>query len=259
MLVFLLALHTMCLLDVTSTDHWLLGRRAPVMSVGATILRELRLPPVVRRGVSTLSVPFVRTSSGIECVDPSVDSADQYARLTQSAPEKIIFAEFKYVNECRGIWFPTRHVFQRRLTATPPVGGPAITEDELTYIRLLIRTERRGFGAEWEDINFADCRSVGILTCLVNIKYPDTEQVTPLWSGYLQNTIYLLLCAGSLYSLAWIPRVPAARRARLLSRGLCPTCKYDIHSIAADAAGMRTCPECGSAWPADPPPKEGST
>lgn len=49
-----------------------------------------------------------------------------------------------------------------------------------------------------------------------------------------------------------------ARRRRLagardawLRHGRCPACAYRIAEVPA-AAGTRTCPECGAAWPADP-------
>ncbi len=72
-----------------------------------------------------------------------------------------------------------------------------------------------------------------------------TSQMSPIYSGYLWNSI-LLMCFGfvGFQLVAWPIRAAKAGRTNArLSQGLCTHCGYDLHGLAKNAV----CPECGAA------------
>jgi hypothetical protein len=65
-----------------------------------------------------------------------------------------------------------------------------------------------------------------------------------LWSGYIPNTMAVLLAAALAYSLRWVPPALETRRERrragILRAHRCPSCGYSTLGLRAPV-----CPECG--------------
>lgn len=65
---------------------------------------------------------------------------------------------------------------------------------------------------------------------------------TPISTGYIHNTMSVLVLIALLLSCQWIPRYTrAVIRARRRSRGRCPHCDYSLQGLSTGS-----CPECGT-------------
>ncbi len=62
----------------------------------------------------------------------------------------------------------------------------------------------------------------------------------------------LFLLMAFVASGGWLFRAartfPDRAAARLLDRGRCPTCMYDLSALTPERDGCTVCPECGAAW-----------
>lgn len=84
----------------------------------------------------------------------------------------------------------------------------------------------------------------------LNLRTADYYLQTPILSGYIHNTISLLVFIVFLLSLDWIPRYTRSMiRARRKARGQCTRCGYALGGLTAG-----TCPECGASTADAPPP-----
>lgn len=224
------------------------GRNGRASSIAGTILSG---------GVRTWCVfphetRFVRDSSGLHSVNLDKDSADEFARLVQEEPSRVFSVEWTSVRSWMGVWVPAIEPVEESLKITCFDGVTQATPAEAVEMRA------RHFAIQQTGV---DPGSAGFSApAVVALSKPDHQGLVVHWGAVGHNAVAAIVALGLTTSLiAFFRDRPERRRDRFLARGLCPTCKYDIDSIAIDAAGQRVCPECGSAWPADPPPKEGST
>jgi len=81
----------------------------------------------------------------------------------------------------------------------------------------------------------------------------DAPGSSPWVEVVFEASLLLLFLAGGVWfaALAWAFWPPAVGRhiaGRLLARGECPACRYELGGVSPDADRLTTCPECGAAW-----------
>ena len=213
----------------------------------AAILASALLLPTERRGGSfvgsfagriagnttPLTYPLAtayafRADGPIRVIDPDRESADELTRLAaRTASVDAIVLELFATSNRSGFWAPTRELRSVRIEIGR-VPGCRFTEPELREARrLFVEALERGGRLHAEEA--APLRETNLFSRRT------------LWPGVWHDAATLLLLALLALSLGWVPRWRAMRRERLLRRGLCPRCRYDIRNIQSPR-----CPECGS-------------
>ena len=93
--------------------------------------------------------------------------------------------------------------------------------------------------AEWDRAGGMKARAAAEMRDFVG------ERSRPLPWGYWHNAMTVATALAVLPTLGWIPRVLGERRSRrrdrLLSRDICPSCRYGLSGASRDV-----CPECGA-------------
>lgn len=191
---------------------------------------------------------FLRQTGGVKFFDTDIESADELARLSQSEPERVISVEWFSLRRWWGVWVPAIEPVENLLSIQCLDGRAQSTPSEAAEIRA------RYFAILYSG---TDPGAEGISNPeIARLTRPDQSGLVVHWGAVIHNTLAAIAATSLAISIvASIQNRAGRRRAGLLARGLCAKCQYDIHSITIDAAGKRTCPECGSVWPADPPPK----
>ncbi len=184
---------------------------------------------------------FVRDTDGLRYLDLDRASADEFSRLIEKVPARVLMVEWTYRRRWWGIWVPAIEPVDEHLAITCFDGSTRVTPAEAGELRIrhfaIIRT-----GVDPGAKGIAD-------PTIVALSKPDRRGVDVHWAAVLHNALASTVALGlgtSLFSLVRTRKGKVERR--FLSRGLCPKCRYDIHSIVPDATGQRTCPECGSTW-----------
>lgn len=166
----------------------------------------------------------------LRLIDPRTESWSELAALTTRRPGDLVEFTIRAGEYKTGFYAPSRFVKFHEVE-TKELGNPSsFTADELARARAM----------------FVDWSS---LLGRAHDRYArerDYQAITPLWTGRAHNLLALLALTGLVYSVWWnlLPSTRRARnRAKRLSRGLCPRCRYPLHGLAENQ-----CPECGEEW-----------
>lgn len=183
---------------------------------------------------------IIREPGGLVLRDPNVESMDAITKILDARPEDVLIPMYQALEGPKGLFAPTMYVRRSSLRITPWSNLAHFTESELM--------EARNKYLDW----FVDPAGGG-WNPEVGRRFRTSDVVAtskPLWLGHLHNGLAAMALVGLVYSLCWnLPpsRWRARRRAQRLSQGLCPRCRYPIHSL--DTA---RCPECGEPFTATP-------
>jgi hypothetical protein len=176
--------------------------------------RHLWQPPRVQ----TVRTSVIVENGAARVIDLDTESADGLARAVASAPESLVTVVHETLLERRTLLVPFAIATGERVTIEGRVDQ--------------VEPARAAYTA-WYTVR----------TCLP----PESPtKVRPIWSGVAFHVLFAAAVAAFIRTLL---RLPAARRAQRLSRGLCPRCSYDI---SARKPGEPRCPECGAALPLSP-------
>lgn len=162
-------------------------------------------------------------------IDQNVDSADELTKLWRDRPEDVM--EFTTFSGSRAS------------------GLLAVTHRELGYLENPLwsnysdveRASARRFFADWVAAQgYPAVASRVVSGRLVEIQ----------WTGVALTAAIATLSLAFLCSLGWMFTGSAYRVARRLKADECPRCRYDLSGCVPTPEDARTCPECGSTWPA---------
>lgn len=168
-------------------------------------------------------------------VDPRDGSLGEFAAVLERRPhDAVSFTVTFWGVRKHGLWSATtaREASSLWMTEYVPEGTSSFTGVEVA--------ERKGRVGEWlrsiSKVTDEEARSL--------ISQGSFERTERLVLGYFRNAAAIGIAVLLARSLWWIPHAPgylaATRRARLLSRGQCPRCRYSIVGL-----NEPVCPECG--------------
>jgi hypothetical protein len=154
------------------------------------------------------------------------DSWDEPSRLLSEEPDKTLLLTVKDFSVRSGFWSVTHIATGLRLESS---FGAAFTPQQAATARrsLCSMLGERG----WISTQDAD-----------RLQRQDVQETRWKAAGFLHDTLAAIVACAFVCSLRWIPEsLQRFRARRLLSRGLCPSCRYSL-------AGLETgvCPECGT-------------
>gem|GEM_PF-1716356 len=163
--------------------------------------------------------------AALRLIDQDRDSWDELSRLLTSHPRRLAQLFVAHGADRAGFWALTRERATDVVVLSPMEPG-AFDDAAITQVRALLR-----------DAGLPVAPAGG----------QDESRTRILWTGYLHNAAALLALAAFILSLGWLPRLPAACRARRarrrLARGRCPRCRYPLAGLESNQ-----CPECGQQW-----------
>lgn len=179
---------------------------------------------------------FVLDNGVYRDLDTMRQSADELTKLLASRPADVIEIKRSRFVGRRGTWAPTAEVHEHRLKITRMSDGARMDADPAARAAYATAT----FGKRDPELD--------------RLVRADILEYRRIWSGYAHDAAMLLVLALFVVSLGWVPRLwGARRRERLLLRGICPKCAYDL-SGTVPINGSKSCPECGTTWPLPAPP-----
>jgi len=241
---------------VTLLRHPLAGLAALVLLLGdfAGLPYSDQNRSAVRRWVSDrrplnrgadYSAYLARGESGSwRVVDTRQESLGDLLSDTPGQPERVVVHfHLEQIDERVGWWAPTLHRQRLRVQSIVLSGSPTDTDFQVTSDRFW----------SWVVATWAAPTSLPFS----RTQAPSLDKEVILWTGYLHNAAAALLFGTVCFSAASFPAYRRRKRIeRLLSRGRCPSCKYDITTIVP-VEGTTRCPECGAVWPNSGPPPKG--
>jgi hypothetical protein len=179
----------------------------------------------------SVNVEVVRLESGrLEIVDPDHASWDRLSRLAQSEPQRVVSASFEDLTRQTGPFYPSFETRRQQVKLTPWVDSAWSQED--------LRQAREAF-LSWLSV----WHGSGVPL------YGDSVTSRVNLGNLLANVALALTLLLALLSLAGQRRYMRVwTMERRLRRGVCGACTYDLARIEP-AEGVKTCPECGAAWP----------
>lgn len=178
-----------------------------------------------------VSVEVVRLEGGgLEVIDPDHASWDRLSRLAMEQPRRVVSAKFQVTTRRQGPLFPALETREQELSLSAWVDGAWSEED--------LRQAREAFFA-WLGQRGGPLMPAGDITT----SRVDLGNLLATLGLSLTFLVALLSLAGQArYMRVW-------RKERRLRRGVCGVCAYDLGAVEP-VGGVRTCPECGAAWPA---------
>ena len=201
------------------------------MRAQGAFIPELRLPITdhtdIRGEWSAIRERYaILHGSDLRLADPDRESWDEVTRLISQDPGSVLLLRIHHGHRERGLWAVT--AVDDVYFVTTKWGEDFSESERMAARELAVALLTR-------DVPSEIARALG---------KQDVERHATRWWGYGIDAATLLLLAGFLYSLTWLPAVPALTRAyrtrRLLARNLCPSCRYSLAGL--DSA---VCPECG--------------
>lgn len=175
------------------------------------------------------------TEGKLRVIDPERESWDELGGLMESGQERLAKVTFEGSIGRRGIWAATREERNAVITVEPIVPGSFSAAD--------LAEARRLAAAHFQQEGIPEIVSLARAATTA-----DLHERRVVWKGVGANLGMAVLAAAWLVSLGFVPRMLAARRARLgarrLAHGRCPGCSYEL--VGLEAA---QCPECGAALP----------
>lgn len=182
----------------------------------------------------SLEVYLIREDDRFVIHDPNTESFDAISKAMNDAEVEVLMGVAGEQHFVEGFYALARERTRRYAYAHPLRNPTTLRAAELdlarqTFVDWIAETE----GGSWRWL--AD-----------RVHDRNEEIVSVRWVGVAHNAATLALLAALLYSLRWnlSSTVWRARnRAKRLSRGECPRCRYSIQGLA-----VKKCPECGEEW-----------
>lgn len=175
------------------------------------------------------SKPIVlrKSAAGWVCSDPNNESWDEATRIADGlVPDAVVVVYNPPLQLDSGFLALTRREIFETLVVWP---GPDNQAEKLQRKIALEHLVKIGHPPD-------------LISRLVD---GNIYSVTPLYSGYWFNGLFLLLSILLLWSLSWVLLIPSwiqiARAQASLNRGQCPFCRYALTDLKGEK-----CPECGS-------------
>lgn len=201
--------------------------------LGNAVLRTLGVYEPARSTVFEATV--VWWNQGPPEVIPFEESAERITRALQSDPTRllrVVLYQGEHVHGGLAPW--TRRQFQRVEVESLWIDSPA-TPGEATAARTDV--------SRWLE-------RVGAPRDAAAVIAPEFDRTTTVWWGLAHDALVVLVLLRLLVAAPGLLEAAAsARPRRLLRKGLCPACRYDLRGTTPDLGVLR-CPECGGTWPA---------
>ena len=179
---------------------------------------------------------IVREPDGGRTIIDDSQSAGRLAELSQREPSRIISVSYWRESWFLGFVAPWERREVSRLLVWEMSTGEAPTDANEA---VLARRAMSDWLAAQRKPDYAQAVENG-----------DFNTTAVVWWGPVHDVLVL---AGVVVVFSCIPRVPGWVRDRSvkakLSRGVCPSCRYDLRAAEAKA-GRVLCPECGRTWEA---------
>lgn len=172
-----------------------------------------------------------RREGCVHVLNPNAESWDEATRVLAERPSQTATMTLWSRSRLSGILGLTRERWGLRIEQD---GGSGFSEEEWREARAAV-------------IDFTYGRGTSGRPEFSRLVQQDYERNRVVWSGHVLNAIVLVVLAGLVRSLRWVPRAVATRRQRQRERSLlsgrCPGCGYSISGLPTGV-----CPECGSAF-----------
>lgn len=170
-------------------------------------------------------------------LDMNLESADEFSRLWQNEPERLVQVLVVLTRERTGLMADTRRFVRDRVTLAPftsrtlsPQEAAAIRDATVDH---LVRDHPELVPQAWSG-------RIGAL------RSSDVDEASTVWWGYAVDAAAVVGTAMTGVTLVGVlgGAVEAGRRARERRRGrrgLCPACGYSLAGVDGSV-----CPECGA-------------
>ncbi len=213
------------ILDEESKLHFVNGRNLRVLAW--IVLLPTLLATVVELGVRGRRERATRHH--VPTLTAFLSAAENVFVVTgqedPSSVGRVLYFRTRNHTHARKLLFDTRVTRTRTLSVSMYYTNERVTPEHEAAVRQLLATHV--------------VETMGDRALASEIGLPNLYETKVHWPGFFGNGVVLTVSlAPPIWLMYWLS--PQSRRRRLMQRGLCPRCKYDLRRT-----GKVGCPECG--------------